>query len=735
MPVDRPTFSESWYRVAALRPRLRSTVQVHRQHYRGQLWYVLQDPSNNQFYRQNEAAYHFVALLDGRRTMAEVWEACNQQLGDSAPTQGEAIQLMGQLYASNLIQCELPPDAQGLFQMYKKRVHREVKSYLTNLLFIRIPLIDPDRFLEKWVGVFGKIFTLYGLAVWLVLVSVGLYFVIGKWGALANQAESVLDPANLPLLYVSFILIKVFHEFGHAFACKKFGLQAGGGEVHVMGVMFLVFNPLPYVDASSSWAFRERRRRVTVAAAGMFVELAVASIAAVIWARTSTDNPVHAITYNMMFIASVSTVLFNANPLLRFDGYYILSDLLEIPNLRQRATQYLQYLVKRYAWSVRHARNPAHTQGERAWFVFYGTASTIYMFFLYSRILLFVADKLFFLGMLLAMAAFVMWVLVPLGKLVRYLFTSPELMRSRGRAMLSVMGVLALAVIGFGLIPAPDRHRAQGVVEPDMMMVVYAQTDGKVTNYLPSGVVVSPGNEPLVQAENPELSAKKKQLLVDRNIAEIRRRQAQAEGETAKYQALGEQVAALNEHIAQVTQELAHLTVTAKVPGTWVAPNIDRMLGAYAKRGDRIGLVASLDELIIRSTATQDEAVQLIGEALRAGVLKAEIRVKGRPDLTFTGSAGPEDIRKAGGNQLPSASLGYNAGGSMATASDDRQGMKTTERFFEIRIRPQLDSQASPPVILQPGQRVVVRFDMPNKPLIAQWWRSLLQLVQRRFNV
>ena len=126
MPVDRPTFSESWYRIKDLRPRLRSTVQISRQHYRGRIWYVLQDPSNNQFYRQNEAAYHFVALLDGKRSVAEVWDACNAELGDAAPTQGEAVQLLGQLYTSNLIQGELPPDAQGLFERYRKRVQREV---------------------------------------------------------------------------------------------------------------------------------------------------------------------------------------------------------------------------------------------------------------------------------------------------------------------------------------------------------------------------------------------------------------------------------------------------------------------------------------------------------------------------------------------------------------------------------------------------------------------------------
>ena len=146
MPVDRPTFSESWYRVTALRPRLRATVQVSRQYFRGQMWHVLQDPGANQFFRLNEAAYHFVAMPDGRRTVGEVWHGCRDEVGHAAPTQGDASQRRGQLYASNLLRAELPPDAEGLLKRYKKRRLREVQGYMTNLLFIRIPLIDPDHF-------------------------------------------------------------------------------------------------------------------------------------------------------------------------------------------------------------------------------------------------------------------------------------------------------------------------------------------------------------------------------------------------------------------------------------------------------------------------------------------------------------------------------------------------------------------------------------------------------------
>ena len=313
MPVERPTFSESWYRVRDLRPRLRSVVQVHRQHFRGRTWHVAQDPTSNHFFRLNRPAYTFVAMLDGRRTVAQAWRSCSEQLGDSAPTQGEAIQLLGQLYASNLLQAELPPDTEGLFRRYRKRQVREVQGYLMNLLFVRIPLIDPDRFLDRWVGIFGRLFTRGGLLLWLGLLAAGLYAVVGRIGELADGASAVLDPQNLPLLYLSLIFVKVLHEFGHAFACKQFGRRAGHrAEVHAMGVMFLIFMPLPYVDTSSAWTFRNKWHRALVGAgaAGTFTVFAAGVAWRVIW--FGGDIPLAVTTGLIPFVAKTVVELFLA---------------------------------------------------------------------------------------------------------------------------------------------------------------------------------------------------------------------------------------------------------------------------------------------------------------------------------------------------------------------------------------------------------------------------------------
>ena len=725
MPVDRPTFSESWYRVAPLRPRLRPAVQVHRQHFRGQVWHVVQDPSNNQFFRLNEEAHRFVALMDGRRTVAEVWKICNDIAGDAAPTQGEAIQLLGQLYTSNLLQGDLPPDAEGLLRRYRQRITREVQGYLTNLLFIRIPLLDPDRFLDRFVALFGLAFTFWGFLAWLGLVCAGLYFIAGRTRELVESAQNILAPAQLPILYATVIFIKIIHEFGHAFACKKFGRESGsGGEVHVMGVMFLVFTPLPYMDASSSWAFRQKWHRVIVGAAGMMTEMAVASVAAVVWASTGAGSATHAIAYNLIFVGSVSTLLFNINPLLRYDGYYILSDILEIPNLAQRSREYIYYLVRRWAWGVKQARDPSHTRGERIWLAFYAVTSTVYRVFISIAILLFISARLPFLGAILAVTAVVAWVLVPLGRFAHYLTASSELMRVRTRAVASTAAVLALVVGGVGLVPAPDRCYVEGVVEPVQFAIVHAGEDGFLQSHLPSGSTVTPDGPPLAVCVNPDLEAEARRWEAQRRELLARRSLATTK-DVALVQTIDEQILAVDEKLSDVRRRLGDLAVHAPFAGKWLSPQIDLQQGGYLHRGDPIGVTATPDAMIVRAMAGQESAGVLSVEADP----KIEMRIDGRPDALLAGTV--TQFLPAGQDRVPSPALTYVGGGSIAMSVDDQKGTKTAERVFEIRIAPDPDSC----VRLLAGQRVIIRFDNHSKPLLTQWKRSLLQLIQRRFKV
>ena len=364
------TFSESWYRIAEQRAALRPHLNVRRQFYRGERWYVIHDPINNQFFRLRSAAYDFVSRLRMNRTIEQAWKDCFAANPDHAPGQEDVIRLLAQLYAANLLHSDLPADSAKLFERYRQRREREIKSRLLNIMFARIPILDPDSVLKSALPLIKLVISPAGALLWLLVIGAGIKEAIDHAPALKEQSQGVLSPDNLFLLYFGFVLVKTVHEFGHAVMCRRFG-----GEVHTMGVMFMVFTPMPYVDATSSWSFRSRWQRVLVGAGGMIPELFVAAGMMFVWANTG-EGTLHSLAYNIMFVASVSTLLFNANPLMRFDGYYILSDLLDIPNLYFRANQQLIYLIEHYAFGCKKTESPAHSRREAWWLGVYGLAAT-----------------------------------------------------------------------------------------------------------------------------------------------------------------------------------------------------------------------------------------------------------------------------------------------------------------------------------------------------------------------
>ena len=470
----RPTFSESWYRVKDLRAKLRPSTQISRQYYRGERWYVVRDPAGNQFHRLSDAAYRFVGLLDGSRTVGEAWELVGGQLADDAPTQPEVIQILSQLHSANLLETDVSADAMVLLRRHKQQMKQKMQGRLMNILFPRIPIWDPDRFLCRWMPVVRPLLSKIGAIVWLIVVMAAVVAIVPRWEDVAKAARNSIAPGNWLWLWAVFVGIKFIHECGHAFACRRFG-----GEVHEMGIMFLVFIPTPYVDASTAWAFPSRWARMFVGAAGMIVELFVASILAFVWLNTNSNELINQLAYNAMLIASVSTIVFNANPLLRYDGYYMLSDFLEIPNLQRKSTEYILGLVKRHVFRVK-ATQPLPPVWQRVQLFVYGVLSTMYRVFVGVMIILLVAFSIPVLGVLMAIGGLVTWLVMPLVKTFKYLALDPELHRKRLRATACTLAFAALVFLCIGVIPWWQNVGAEGVIEPEEQAVLHAGVPGRV---------------------------------------------------------------------------------------------------------------------------------------------------------------------------------------------------------------------------------------------------------------
>jgi putative peptide zinc metalloprotease protein len=281
---------------------------------------------------------------------------------------------------------------------------------------------------------------------------------------------------------------------------------------------------------------------------------------------------------------------------------------------------------------------------------------------------------------------------------------------------------------GLGLEPDPDRGRAEGVAEPEAVAMIYAQVDGFVSEVTPSGRDVAPDGAPLIVAQNVELETERERLLARRRLTELERDRASLD-EFALTQSLDQRLAAIDDQIAQVDRRLASLSIRAPERGLWIAPDVERLRGAHVKRGDAIGLVASTDRILVRAVADQSLGPRIEPEIGAGGAV--EIRLRGRPDLIVHGRV--RDVLPAGLQRLPSAALGYAAGGLTPVAADDESGMTSAEPFFEVRI--DVDEATGRAGALCSGQRVVVRFEMPARPLAVQWIRSLRQLLQRRFEI
>ncbi len=712
------TFSESWHRIAEQKISLRSTVHVRKQFFRGKKWYVLHDPFNNSFFRIRPEAHEFVVRLSSDRTVGQVWDACLEKNPDSTPGQEDVIQLLAQLYFANLLYHELPASSAKLFERYNRRRQREKRSRLMNVMFLRIPLFDPDTILKKSLPVIRKIITLPGAVVWFLTACIALKVVIDNFDAASSQAQAVLAPANLIFLYAGLVLTKVVHEFGHSIVCRRFG-----GEVHTMGLMLIVFTPLPYMDATSSWSLQSRWQRALVGASGMIFEIFTASLAVFVWANTGTGI-IHSVAYNMMIVASVSTILFNANPLLRYDGYYVLSDLIDIPNLHTRSKSHLQYIAEYYLFGCRDATSPAQSPREAVWLTVFGLLSGIYRFVVYAAIILFVADKFFLAGALMAVVGVVNWVVVPLFRIGKYLAADDRLARTRSRAVTVSIGCIAALIMFLTICPFPSSFRAPGVLEAESFIRVVNNAPGYVHKVLvPSGTEVLEGTA-LMELMNHELSLEIK--AVQARLNETLALQMQAlDQKQADLAPLKNRLQSIKEKLNNLEEQRSALVVVARGSGTWVSPRSREIEGTWLKRGEEIGSIVNNALFRFSAVVSQEEASRLFDNRIR----HAEVRLRGQGETSL--EAHEYTFIPFQHETLPSAALGWYGGGEIPVLTGDESGLKTAEPFFQIYA----DLEQIPSVMYYHGRSGQIRFSLSAEPLVTQWGRKFQQLLQKRYQV
>jgi len=716
------TYSDSWHRVAGVRASLRSSVRAHRQSFRGQQWVVLRDSLSSDFFRVTADAYAFLSRLAAHRTIDEVWVELIETEPELALTQEEVVQLLGQLHLSNLLQFDRGAAAASLFERYRERRGREIKALLMGFLAIKVPLIDPDRALDRAMPLIRLIFGPVGALGYLVLLVMGIKALVDESHRLFDQSAGLLAPGNLGLLYVGLVLAKLVHEFGHAAACKRYG-----GEVHKMGVMLLMFAPLPYMDATASWGFRSRLHRLLVGASGVLAEFAVAAVAALIWAH-SAPGVINALAYNVIFVASVSTLLFNLNPLMRFDGYHMLVDWLDTPNLFQRSRDQLKYLGQRFLLGVKTAQPAARTWKEVWGLPLYGVVSLGYWLVLMSTIIFFIAEQYLDLGIALAWIIFFTAIVLPLFKFLKYLISSPQLQHQRFRAMTStvVMGGLATALLAG--VPMPERVRVKGVLQASEFRELYSESGGTLVQLLARpGSWVQVG-QPLARLDNPELDYELRSARRQREQLLAQEVQAVSIA-VANLQALVRQRQAIEEKITQLLQQQKALVVLAPIEGIWSASELEASRGQWIGRGAGLGTV--VDDRSWRFVAVLP---QVSTHLFEAGVLQTEVRIRGQQEFNLLSVK--TEVMPFEQGQLPSPALGMAGGGDIAVQSSDPKGLTAAEPFFRIHAQlPAAGAGQAQDMRRLHGRLGTMRITLPDSPLLVQWERGLRQFLQRKFRV
>ncbi|MBW6493251.1 MAG: HlyD family efflux transporter periplasmic adaptor subunit [Burkholderiaceae bacterium] len=717
--VTESTTSSSWYRVAGIKPRLRTHVRLHRMRYRGELWYLLQDPFSSRVHRFTPAARLVIAAMNGERSVQQIWELVNRELGEAAPTQDEIIQLLGQLHGADLLQSDSTPDAAELFERGERNERSMRRRSYMNPMAVRVHLLDPDNFLNRVRPLINLLWSRWGGLLWLALVLPALVLVPSHWSELTGDfSDRVLAAENLALLWIVFPVIKALHEFGHAAAVKR-----EGGEVHDLGIVMLVLIPIPYVEASAATVFRSKYYRALVGSSGMAVELAIAAICFYLWLMVE-PSVMRAVLFNVMLVAGVSTLLFNGNPLLRYDAYYILADLLEMPNLATRSSKFWRYLVDRYAFGI-DTETAEYGAGNRAWLIAYGLLSALYRVFVTIVIAMFIAGKFFFIGVALAIWAVTVMTVVPVIKTVRSIVDSARLREHRRRVLtVSALVVIGLATLLF-VVPAPFRTVAEGVAWLPQSALVRAGNDGFL-----EAMVATPGKpvaagDLLMTMSDPSLESSLR--AAEARVAELEAvYAAQLVADRARAAIARDQLATEQTALESVRERFDRLRLRAQSAGVFIVPKAVDMLGRYFRQGDLLGYVVEEQQLIARVVVSQDAV-----DSVRSATSRVQLRFAQHPDRVVQG-----ELRRevpGGDEYLPSRVLSKEGGGELATDPRDTKGARTLERTFQFDVAVSPGEFSFGEIFF--GSRVHARFEHDPEPLAHQLYRVIRRLFLSHFHV
>ncbi len=561
-----------------LRLRRRRDVSAHPLTYGDRRYWGLKDPVSLKYFQLRDEEYRIYQMLDGPVSLDDIRRSFEEEFAPQRISLPQLQSFLGMLHSEGLLITDARGQAEELFERHTKRTRREFWQQFANPLAIRFRGIDPERFLNwlhpraQWLlspVCVAICFTLFIAA--LLLVAVQFQTVEAR----LPDFEAFFGWRNAVLLMAVFAVTKILHELGHAVTCRHFG-----GECHELGVMFLVFTPCLYVNVSDAWMLPSKWHRIAISGAGMYVEMILASIATFLW-RFSEPGLLNALCLNIMVICSVTTVLFNGNPLLRYDGYYMLADLVEVPNLRQQAGALIKQALGRVFLGTDLENERVLPNKHRLALMIYALAAAAYRMFVLVTILWFCHEvlkpyRLDVLARMLAIVTVGGLLIGPAIGMVKFLKDPLRTDDVKWSRLLFRGGLTLAGLIGLSLIPLPHTVKTAVIVEPKDATRVYVAVDGTLQDAIAPGKKVKPGDvlgelhNLDQQKEVVETRGKiKEQELRLQNLKLSQRADPQAK---AQIPAAEQALADLRKRLSEREENFRRLTITAPVAGTVLPP-------------------------------------------------------------------------------------------------------------------------------------------------------------------
>ena len=561
--------------------------------------YIVENEATAKFFQIGLPQYTFLSLLNGYRTVSQALMQTATILRINAIDEQEAANLCKWAIESGLVESEKSRNVSR--KEHAQDVAMRQSTSLMNPISVKIPLFNPDHIMEIMTRYFGWLVSSGGGLLWIIVVVAGFFQLIKHWDQFVINRINSFSPDDLLWFGITWLVLKLLHETAHGVTCKKFG-----GQVHSCGMLLLLLIPLPYVDVTSSWRFISKWQRIIVAAAGMMVEVFIAAIACMVWVAAE-PGPLKYHAGNIIITATLHTLIFNANPLMKFDGYYMLSDFLEIPNLATRGRSYLKSVFKRLYFG--NKIQPVNEVGIRGVVVkIYGFLAMLWFFSISLGLSLAASSMFEGFGLIVALVGMILWFGIPVAKFCKFVVMGSKTEKPNRLWFATAMSLTLLLLGAFLFVcPSPSVVSAPIVIDFEELSIVRTEAAGFAkTIHVTDGQTVDAG-QLLVTMENQDLTSELESLRVDVAISELRIKTFLTGGDIASLKLEQSSLESMQDRVTELTTLMEKLNIVAPQSGVVMSSELDAKLNTYLKPGDEVLSIGKTDQLqAIALTRQQD---------------------------------------------------------------------------------------------------------------------------------